>query len=151
MQRNILLALSATVVATSLMVAAPAEATSGHNKDHKVGICHATGSKTNPYVYINVDKHAAEAHRKHQDGRDIIGVKSAKACPKPSASPSPSPSATPVPGRGSVQGSSTQSPEPQPTTLPTVGGGLAAALSAIVGVPAMALAGRAYLRSRSGR
>ncbi len=43
--------------------------------DHKVGICHATGSKTNPYVYIVVDKHAADAHARHHDSRDKIGAK----------------------------------------------------------------------------
>jgi hypothetical protein len=140
--------LTGAAVAFSLMATTPALATSNKNDDHKIGICHATGSKTNPYVYINVDKHAAEAHARHQDGRDIIGVKSAKDCPKPgAATPSPKPSTSPSPstkpgqGSGQTLGSST---EPQPTQLPETGAGL----SALVGLPTLTLAGRAYLRSR---
>lgn len=53
------------------------------NEDHKVGICHATGSSTNPYVFIKVDKHAATAHDTHQNDEDIIGASSANDCPKP--------------------------------------------------------------------
>ncbi len=48
----------------------------------RVGICHATGSRTNPYVFIRVSQRAVEAHRRHQGGRDIIGVESAAQCPK---------------------------------------------------------------------
>lgn len=47
-----------------------------HGKDakgrEKVTICHATGSDTNPYVKITIAAPAVEAHRRHQDGRDII-------------------------------------------------------------------------------
>jgi hypothetical protein len=136
-----------TVAASGLFMAAPALATSGSDKDHKIGICHATGSKTNPYVYINVDEHAAAAHARHQDGRDIIGVKSAKDCPKTAVStPAPTPKATPKPGQ--VLGSSTENDE-QPTKLPDTGA--AAGLSALIGVPALAVTGRAYLRSRASR
>jgi hypothetical protein len=50
------LVMTGAVVALSLLAASPALATSNSkNDDHKIGICHATGSKTNPYVYINVD------------------------------------------------------------------------------------------------
>lgn len=41
--------------------------------DHKVNICHATKSATNPYVHISIAKTAAyHAHITHQDGEDII-------------------------------------------------------------------------------
>jgi LPXTG-motif cell wall-anchored protein len=126
-------------------VAAPANAT---NSDHKVGICHATGSKTNPYVYIVVDQHAAEAHKNHQDGRDVIGVSSADKCPKAAtATPAPAPSKG-----GEVKGDTAPTPTPGkgggvvlPATLPDTG---AEQLSMLIGLPAMAAAGAAYLRSR---
>ena len=120
----------------------PASATNSTTSDHKIGICHATGSKTNPYVYIVVDKHATHAHAKHQHGRDIIGAKSAKECPGQATAtptPSPKPIATPTPTSGSVLGA-----QVVPTTLPETGGGL----SALIGIPAMLLAGRAYLRRK---
>jgi hypothetical protein len=144
------LVMSGAMVAVSLLMAAPALATSNtKNDDHKIGICHATGSKTNPYVYINVDEHAAKAHENHQDGRDIVGVKSAKDCPKATTSPKPSasPSSSPKPGQGGGQvlgGSTEPKTEDQPTQLPDTGAGL----SALVGLPTLAVAGRAYLRSR---
>lgn len=133
------LALGVTV---SVFAASSADATSkAQITDHKVGICHATGSKTNPYVFIVVDKHAAQAHAKHQDHRDVIGVSSADKCPKvASAQATP----TPAPGKGTGKVLST-STEAAPTTLPVTG---AEGLSALIGIPAMFMAGRAYLRSR---
>lgn len=50
-------------------------------KDRKVGICHATGSDSNPFVFIVVDEHAVDAHQRHQEGRDVIGVSTAADCP----------------------------------------------------------------------
>ncbi len=38
----------------------------------KTTICHATESATNPYVEITISNDALEAHRRHQDGRDLI-------------------------------------------------------------------------------
>lgn len=113
----------------------------------KVGICHATGSATNPYVFIIVDEHAVKAHSNHQDHRDIVGVKSADQCPKPHTAPgkggttTPTPSPTPQSGSNpQVLGSSTQSP----STLPDTGAGL----STLIGLPALAVAGRSYLRAK---
>jgi hypothetical protein len=44
------------------------------NGDHKITICHATGSTTNPFVVITVDLHALNGHAGsgHQNGEDII-------------------------------------------------------------------------------
>jgi hypothetical protein len=138
------LALGLSVTA---FAAGTASATNVTISDHKVGICHATGSKTNPYVFIVVDKHAANAHAKHQDHRDVIGVSSAAKCPKPAVKAATAPTATPAPGKGTVLGTTaTPAAEAAPTTLPETGGSMG--LSALIGFPAMYLAGRAYLRSR---
>jgi hypothetical protein len=51
---------------------APAQAGDHSDNDHKITICHATGSEGNPYVSITVDGHAATAHSGHQNGGDII-------------------------------------------------------------------------------
>jgi hypothetical protein len=114
------LTLAAAVASLTLVSAGAAVATDSQNqsdKNHKVGICHATGSEKNPYVFINVDKHAVKAHSKHQDGRDKIGVKSAADCPKVAgASTKATPTPTPVPGKG---GNVT---EPAATVIPQVGG-----------------------------
>jgi hypothetical protein len=54
---------------------------STHAKAGKTTICHATGSATNPYVTITISDNALAAHRRHQDGRDIIPAP-AGGCPK---------------------------------------------------------------------
>jgi hypothetical protein len=51
---------------------APAQAGDNSDNDHKITICHATGSESNPYVSMTVDVHAAKAHFGHQNGGDII-------------------------------------------------------------------------------
>jgi len=51
--------------------AAEADKTTAAEAD-KTTICHATGSTTNPYVEITISNNALDAHRRHQDGRDII-------------------------------------------------------------------------------
>lgn len=66
----LLLALVAAVFSVSLAYA--------QSPKGKVGICHRTGSVTNPYVYIVVDQNAVPAHRAHGD---IIGVGSQANCP----------------------------------------------------------------------
>jgi outer membrane biosynthesis protein TonB len=60
----------------------------------------------------------------------------------------PKPTPTPIPvetGKGQVlSAASTEAAQPLPTKLPDTGAGL----SALIGLPTLALAGRAYLRSR---
>jgi hypothetical protein len=53
-----------------------------------VTICHATRSLTHPYVTITISKSALDAHKKHQDRRDIIPAP-AKGCPPSPDSPPP--------------------------------------------------------------
>lgn len=131
-----LIQLSAAAVLMTAAISVPALATNNSdqakNKDHKIGICHATGSKTNPYVYIVVDKHAAEAHKKHHDGRDVIGVSSADKCPKPAKTGSVLATAAPTPAAK------------QPTELPHTGAGLLSLLAA----SAAALGTGIYYRRR---
>ncbi|MDF2460941.1 MAG: hypothetical protein K0S68_344 [Candidatus Saccharibacteria bacterium] len=140
MNKNLLIAGVVAATAATLVLAAPAEAT-GEITSKKVGICHATGSTKNPYVFIVVSKSAAEAHKNHQDHRDIVGAKSEADCKKGEVKKddkgevkgsNTTPTATPTPGKGG------------PATLPETGAGL----SMLIGLPALALAGRAYLRSR---
>jgi hypothetical protein len=50
----------------------------------KVTLCHATGSATNPFVKITISVRAVPAHKRHQDGRDIIPAPAA-GCPGPPA------------------------------------------------------------------
>ena len=74
-----------------------------HAKAGKTTICHATGSATNPYVTITISDNALPAHRRHQDGRDIIPAPATGGCPTVATAPEQ---------QGSTQGttgSSTQS------------------------------------------
>src|SRR5947207_10720077 len=57
------------------------------NGHHKMTICHATGSATNPYVEISIPPPAVRAHSRHQDGRDIIPAP-AGGCPGATAAAS---------------------------------------------------------------
>jgi hypothetical protein len=93
----------------------PAGATNGDRRggkgDKKIGICHATGSTARPFVFLEVDEHAVEAHRAHGD---MIGVRSEEACPrsKPTAV---SPQHTPTP-----RATNTVTPEASATSTSTL-------------------------------
>ena len=70
----------ATVATLSLStVALAANDTNADNSDHKITICHATDSATNPYVKITVDTHAVvmAGHGGHDDG--VVATSTAKA------------------------------------------------------------------------
>jgi hypothetical protein len=138
--------LAASTIAISALMVAPASATTSIPA-HKVGICHATGSTKNPYVFIVVDEHAVAAHKNHQDGRDKIGVKSLADCPKAavagaSTSSDQTKGTTTVPGKGSGEVLSTSTS--LPTTLPTVG----SPISVTVGLAAILAAAGAYAARR---
>ena len=60
----------------------------------KVTICHATGSATHPYVKITVAKSAVDAHKRHQDRRDLIPAPT-KGCPPNLGFPGPDPTPGP--------------------------------------------------------
>lgn len=79
-----------TITATATVTGTPAgtgtpevtttpEATAQGNNDGKITICHATGSKKNPYVMITISVNGLNGHDKHP--RDIIPAP-AGGCPK---------------------------------------------------------------------
>jgi hypothetical protein len=91
----------------------------GHGHE-KVTICHATGSATNPYVTITIAEPAVEAHRRHQDGRDIIPAPAA-GCPKAAGETVAPPAAGgETPGGGGMPGTGMP---PATGTAPGTGGG----------------------------
>ncbi|MET3718497.1 MULTISPECIES: hypothetical protein [unclassified Arthrobacter] len=78
--KRILAALGVTGLAL-LGATAPAAATDEAEADHKITICHATGSESNPYVSVTIDLHALKAHLDHQNGDDIIPANDGKVLP----------------------------------------------------------------------
>ena len=117
-------------------------ATNGsHGREHKVNICHKTGSQSHPFEAINVDESAFDGegkndHTQHQDflyhgPQDKNGhptkegnswCQGPSPSPVPSPSPSPSPSATPSPSPSPSPGP-VQSPSPTPNPSPGPEGG----------------------------
>ena len=81
------------------------------NGKSRTTICHATGSETHPYVTITIPEPAVRAHKRHQDGRDIVPAP-AGGCPKPE----PAKVAAQSIGRAlaAVGGSSTPAPPTAP-------------------------------------
>jgi hypothetical protein len=143
--RKNLLVLAVAVLAVTL-VAVPAVSATRNDGDHKIGICHATGSQTNPYVFIRVDKHATNAHKNHQDGRDVIGANSKADCPKAAVVAS---AQTVVTGEdeSKTQKESKKTQEfAAPTELPKAGP--ASLIAGVTAISTLGYATSAYLRSR---
>ena len=67
--------MAASVLAGSILAALPALgwASPGPGPNTHVTICHATGSRTNPYVMISPSVAGiVNGHLKHQDHRDVV-------------------------------------------------------------------------------
>ena len=79
----------AALIVLGIPTTSPAAPSAGTS----VTICHATRSVTHPYVKITVSKSALDAHKRHQDRRDIIPAPG-KGCPPNLTFPGPNP----VPG-----------------------------------------------------
>ena len=57
------------VLSLLLTLCQPSTASAKSNNDKKITICHATGSKSNPFVEININKNGwLNGHKGHQDG-----------------------------------------------------------------------------------
>ena len=83
-------------------------------QDHKVTICHHTGSESNPTVTITVDTHAWPAHEKHGDTLGACPV--VEPTPEPTVEPTVEPTIEPTPApTGTIGVPETGTPEP---TLP---------------------------------
>ncbi len=80
------LALTAALIAAQILPTAmavqavPAAQTDG--SEH-VGICHATGTASEPYLYLAVPHAAADLDGHADHPEDIVGVRSAADCPQP--------------------------------------------------------------------
>jgi hypothetical protein len=134
----------ALLFALSTISVASATGNGEHEKkDHKIGICHATGSKTNPYVFIVVDKHAADAHSRHQDGRDVIGAKSQDECPKTKKETGHTSST-----RTTATNQAVESAKVNETVAEIPKTGAAGLVSALLGVSTLGYTTAAYIRSR---
>ncbi len=72
-----------TVIALMVSMTSIALANGDQNGDHKVTICHHTGSITNPGVTITIDKHALEKHVENHDDGDVDEDGACKVPPPP--------------------------------------------------------------------
>ena len=67
--------MAAPILAGSILAAVPAlgSASAGLGPNIHMTICHATGSRTNPYVMISPSVAGiVNGHLKHQDHRDVV-------------------------------------------------------------------------------
>ena len=78
----------------------------------KTTICHATGSTTNPYVTLTLPAPAVAAHKRHQDGRDLIPAPEG-GCP----ATAPAQDGTPAPTGTSGSETSRRATAPQPAAM----------------------------------
>jgi hypothetical protein len=88
-------ALGALITSLGLVAFLAPTPASAAPKSGKTTICHATGSATNPYVEITISNDAVAAHKKHQDGQDIIPAPPV-GCPGDLVIPPPPPPPGPV-------------------------------------------------------
>jgi len=91
--------ISTLVLATVVLLGAT---TVSAKQDHKVTICHATSSTTNPYVRIVVDEHATAGHfdnngTPESGHEDDILLDGEQDCPGPVTPPPPPPCTTNCP------------------------------------------------------
>ena len=93
--------ITATVIAVLILAVI---GVASAKKDHKVTICHATSSETNPWVRTVVDEHATSGHfnnngtTKAGHEGDVL-LAGDVACPvvEPTPTPTPTPEVTPTP------------------------------------------------------
>jgi probable HAF family extracellular repeat protein len=79
---------TATVTTPTALVTATATPTSTPTRGAaKVGICHATDSERQPYLFVEVSEQALKGHAGHPE--DLIGVASAAECPQVRVPPDP--------------------------------------------------------------
>ena len=99
--------------------ASPAASPIAEDDDHKVTVCHRTGSASHPGHVIEVSKNAWPAHEAHGD--EI--VESEEECDAflsgtPAASPDTSPEASPSAGPTEAEGTPAASPDASPVASP---------------------------------